>query len=404
MTVRRAFPALLVGGLLLLGAGPATAQGNITRQMDESRRRLEEIRQERARLQAEQERLRGQAHTLDEEVSNLERQKETTARIVRELDGQIGTLNIQIDSASLSLILAQDNLAEKRAVLQRRLVDIYKRGPLHAVEVLLAAESFGDLLSRYKYLYLTSRQDRALEHEVEDLRNRVQRQRDEILMVRSEFNRRRDEREDEFRRYGVLTEERGRRLQAVRRSARTTDQKLSQLDRDEARLNDLLESLARAARAEAARNARAGGAAETATITTADIGRLDWPVEGAILYNFGRETLPSGAVIRHNGIGIGAPAGTPVRAVEGGTVEVVQVLGTYGLSVFVLHGNGYRSLYMQLSAAAVKVGDRITRGQVIGTVGGTNSDEGAHLHFEIRGTQGDISIALDPAEWLRRRR
>jgi septal ring factor EnvC (AmiA/AmiB activator) len=208
VTVRRAFPALLFVGALLLLAGPAAAQGNITRQMNESRQRLEEIRQERARLQAEQERLRGQAHTLDEEVSNLERQKETTARIVRELDGQIGTLNSQIDSASMSLILAQDNLAEKRAVLQRRLVDIYKRGPLHTVEVLLSAESFGDLLSRYKYLYLTSRQDRALEHEVEELRNRVQRQRDEILLVRSEFNRRRDEREDELRRYGVLTEER----------------------------------------------------------------------------------------------------------------------------------------------------------------------------------------------------
>ncbi|MGH7130135.1 MAG: murein hydrolase activator EnvC family protein, partial [Planctomycetaceae bacterium] len=343
-------------------------------------------------LQAAQERLRGQGHTLEQEVNNLERQTETTGRIVRELESQIGTLNSQVDSVSRSLQLAQDNLVEKRAVLERRLVDIYKRGPLHAVQVLLAAESFGDLLSRYKYLYLTSRQDRALEREVEELRDRVQRQRNEIVQVRTEFDRRRDERENELRRYGILTGERERRLRAVRRTAQSTDQRLSELDRDEARLNDLLESLARAAR-----NAGGGNAPADATITTADIGRLDWPVEGAIVYNFGRETLTSGAVIRHNGIGIGAPAGTTVKAVEGGVVEVVQVLGTYGLSVFVLHGNGYRSLYMQLSAAAVKVGEQVTRGQIIGTVGGQNSDAGPHLHFEIRGTEGDISIALDPA-------
>ncbi|MGH7656913.1 MAG: murein hydrolase activator EnvC family protein [Gemmatimonadales bacterium] len=379
-------------------AAPLAAQGNIDERMEESRERLAEIRREREKLQTAQERLRGQGHTLEQEVNNLERQTETTGRIVRELESQIGTLNSQVDSVSRSLQLAQDNLVEKRAVLERRLVDIYKRGPLHSVQVLLAAESFGDLLSRYKYLYLTSRQDRALEREVEELRDRVQRQRNEIVQVRTEFDRRRDERENELRRYGILTGERERRLRAVRRTAQSTDQRLSELDRDEARLNDLLESLARAAR-----NAGGGNAPADATITTADIGRLDWPVEGAIVYNFGRETLTSGAVIRHNGIGIGAPAGTTVKAVEGGVVEVVQVLGTYGLSVFVLHGNGYRSLYMQLSAAAVKVGEQVTRGQIIGTVGGQNSDAGPHLHFEIRGTEGDISIALDPAEWLRNR-
>ena len=47
-------------------------------------------------------------------------------------------------------------------------------------------------------------------------------------------------------------------------------------------------------------------------LTTEDIGKLDWPVEGQIVYRFGRDTLPSGGVIRWNGIGIAAPAGTPV--------------------------------------------------------------------------------------------
>ena len=63
-------------------------------------------------------------------------------------------------------------------MLERRLVDIYKRGALYTFQALLAAESFGDLLSRYKYLYLTSRQDRALVADVEKLRNRVVEQRE----------------------------------------------------------------------------------------------------------------------------------------------------------------------------------------------------------------------------------
>jgi septal ring factor EnvC (AmiA/AmiB activator) len=162
---RRMVPPSRLIVLLFLGlagiAGSLIAQNNVTQQLEESRRRIEQIRREREQLQQDRERLRGQAHSLDQELSNLERQRESTNRIVNELESQIGGLNTQLDRVSADLALAEDNLAEKRAVLSRRLVDIYKRGPLYDFQVLLAAESFGDLLSRYKYLYLTSRQDRA---------------------------------------------------------------------------------------------------------------------------------------------------------------------------------------------------------------------------------------------------
>ncbi len=74
----------------------------------------------------------------------------------------ISGLGSQLDHSSAELTLSQDNLADSKAKMQRRLADIYRRGPLYTFQVLLAAESFGDLLTRYKYLYLTSRQDRAL--------------------------------------------------------------------------------------------------------------------------------------------------------------------------------------------------------------------------------------------------
>ena len=128
---------------------------------------------------------------MDEEISNIERQRESTSRIVNEIESQISRLNVEADRLNASMALAQDNLSEKQAVLSRRLTDIYKRGPLYDFQVLLTAESFGDLLSRYKYLYLTSHQDRALLHEVEELADRVDRQRREIVRVRDEFSRRR---------------------------------------------------------------------------------------------------------------------------------------------------------------------------------------------------------------------
>lgn len=404
--VRRSFLAgglAVILGLVAVTPRPLLAQNRTAKELEDSRRRLDEIKSERERLERQRERLKGQVHDVSDELDNIERQRESTGRIVGEIERQIGGLSTQLDRSSAELILAQDNLAERRAVLERRLVDIYKRGPLYTFQVLLAAESFGDLLSRYKYLYLTSRQDRALVSDVERLRARVLAQRGQIVSVKDQLDRTRDEREAELDRYGRIAREQEDRLASLRRSARSTERRLSELERDQSRLNTLLASLERTRREDAARAPRAGAApagSAPGSITTSDIGKLDWPVEGRIVYRFGRDTLPSGGVIRWNGIGIAAAVGTPIHAVESGRVRLVGQFGTYGLTVVLEHGNGYYSIYSHLNSAAVKLGASVSRGQTIGALGGQNSDYGPHLHFEIR---GENQIALDPADWLRRR-
>src|SRR5258705_11015840 len=138
-------------------------------EMQDNQHRLEGIRRERSEVEQELARLRTAAHSLSDELANIDRQKQSTNRIVNELDRQIAGLGQQIDQITVDLLLAQDALLEKRAVLERRLVDIHKRGPLYGWQVLLAAESFGDLPSRYKYLYLVSRQDRLLTNDMPKL-------------------------------------------------------------------------------------------------------------------------------------------------------------------------------------------------------------------------------------------
>ncbi len=388
--------------LLLSVAAVPAVQAQSAKELEESRRRLAQIKAERERLQRQQQMLQGQVHDVEDELDNIERQKQSTSRIVLEIERQIGGLTSQLDQATAELVLAQDNLAERKAVLERRLVDIYKRGPLHTWKVLLTAESFGDLLRRYKYLYLTSEQDRALVSDVERLRDRVAKQRREIVMVKDQLDATRIEREQELNQYNRLAAAREKRLGTLQRSARANAQRLLQLERDASRLNNVLAALEKAARDEAARNRASGtrSAPIAGALTTASLGRLDWPVEGSIVYQFGRDTLPQGGVIRWNGIGIAATPGTPVHAVEAGRVRLVETMGTYGLTVILEHGNGYYSIYSHLQGATVKAGDDVKKGQILGAVGGENSDYGPHLHFEIR---GENQRALDPLAWLRRR-
>ena len=148
-------------------------------------------------------------------------------------------------------------------------------------------------------------------------------------------------------------------------------------------------------------DARPGAAPpSSSSLRTSDLGRLDWPVDGAVLYRFGRQVNPNNTTIRWNGIGIGAASGTPVKSVSAGTVEYAERMGTYGLIVIVNHGGGDYSLYGSLGQARVAKGAKITKGQVIGTVGVSDPDMEPHLHLEIRPN----GRAVDPLDWLRANR
>src|SRR5438552_11882000 len=342
----RVLLAVTVAVCLTLPASPLplpAQRPTYQQQMQDNQHRLEGIRRERSEVEQELERLRTQAHSLADEIANIEQQKQSTNRIVNELDRQITGLGGQIDQITIDLLIAQDALLEKRAVLERRLVDIYKRGALYGWQVLLAAESFGDLLSRYKYLFLVSRQDRLLTNDMHKLRDRVARQRQLLVDAQETLGRRRRERTDELGRYLALEHERETNLRETRRNARQAEQRLTRLDKDERTLNDRIEALERARRAAESRGVATGAG----TITTADLGGLDWPVEGggSIIYPFGTTTGPNNTRIPRHGIGIKAPVGTAVRAVAAGTVSLAGPLGLYLTSVLIDHGGGYYTFY-----------------------------------------------------------
>jgi septal ring factor EnvC (AmiA/AmiB activator) len=390
---------LVLASLIILAAPVLAQQAPTDTAIQHSQQRLDEIRRERERLQTDMERLRGRVHSLSSELNNIEAQVQVSGRMISELDLQVAQMGVRIDSTTSDLIVALDALSEKRAILKHRLTEISKRGPLYTFQVLLSAESFGDLLSRYKYLYLVTRQDRQLITGVETLRDTVAQRRMTLLNLRSSLTNRRDERTQETQRLQLLQHQRQRSLRQTQVEQLHTESRLRQLAQDETRVTNLIANLERRRRALLAR--RTAAPAPPAHLRTSDLGQLDWPVNGDIAYNFGRAAGPGNTTIRWNGIGISAPVGTPVHAIAAGTVRYVTQLGTYGLCVVLDHNGGYYSLYCQLQAADVREGQSIARSAVVGRTGGANSDQGPHLYFEIRGGTGE---ALDPVLWLRRRR
>ncbi len=94
---------------------------------------------------------------------------------------------------------------------------------------------------------------------------------------------------------------------------------------------------------------------------------------------------------RYNAVDIGAPKGTPIRAMADGTVIVAKPTGWnggYGGLTIIQHKNGSQTLYAHQSRIDVRVGQSVSQGELIGAVGNTGfvkGKTGLHLHFEIRG-------------------
>jgi murein DD-endopeptidase MepM/ murein hydrolase activator NlpD len=105
---------------------------------------------------------------------------------------------------------------------------------------------------------------------------------------------------------------------------------------------------------------------------------------------------PNPAVSAHEGEDFSAPAGTAVTAPASGTVVLAEPLFVRGNAVVVDHGNGVFTGYWHLQELAVRRGDRVEPGQLLGRVGSTGLSTGAHLHWELRVN----GVAVDPLQWL----
>jgi hypothetical protein len=121
---------------------------------------------------------------------------------------------------------------------------------------------------------------------------------------------------------------------------------------------------------------------------TAQVPILTWPVDaGHITQQYGErpEAYAQFGLRGHNGIDIGVPVGTPVKAVADGVVAFTDTDPSYGIYLRIWHKALHcYSFYAHLSAVKVKVGDVVKQGQVVALSGNTGNSTGPHLHYELR--------------------
>ena len=389
--------------LLLAPCGvPLHAQDSrdAQRKLEQAQRELKAVAAERRKIEGQRGSASKELRALDEKLGRASRALHDTETALAEQQQALAELEKQRDKLSTSL-------ERQRRDLRALLRSAYTIGEAAPLKLLLSQDSVASasrLLTWHRYL----QQDRtrrlaAITSELQELESVEKR----IAAEREALDATRERQREQL---AALQKERKAHAQSVAKlDARYQDRRSREkaLGSDVAGLKKLLANLRAAAkRAETARKAeeaarraaaaKAGKPApKVASRPALQVGGLGWPLSGSLLAGYGG-TLPDGG--KSEGLLIGAPAGTPVKAVADGTVVFSDWMNGYGQILIIDHGNGYMSLYAHNEALLRDAGTQVKRGDTVASVGSSGSSGATALYFELR-RNGD---PVNPDTWLKR--
>lgn len=318
---------------------------------------------------------------------------------VKKLETRLSGVSSEIDRTNSQMQEYQAKLKRKEGDLAARLRSMYKTQRAGGPWVLLVSGDYGSILKRYKYLAILSERDRKMMDNYQGDLQDLSRYTKKLKGQREDYDQIKDARDTEAARVAAQEEEKKKLLARVRQQKTSYRAMAKNLEEQSRRMKSLIRRLEIAEKAQE-KKIYARPSLPRPPRLPVPSGRLDWPVYGKIASYFGRQLLPQyNTYIYKNGIEIQAPIGAEVRAVEGAEVAFANWFKGLGLVAILRHGGDLYSVYAHLAKLKVKVGDRVSRGQVIATVGDTGAPSGPTLYFELR--KG--SEAQDPLKWLKRR-
>lgn len=362
------------------------------------------------------------------QAARAERKKAlATAREARE-EAQAAQARAVRAKATLRTALAQKEIVEGKledihADMDAMARAVYTRGPLAEIEVVLDARDPGDFTARLAGVDTVARMQAGVQRSLTQTEAELVMQGVRLESLKIEAEKEEQKAADAFTVARAALAEAKKQQAKVKELRQERKGALAQAQQFKSkvkrRYDDLVaeqQRLAAAARKAAAEEERRRKEAEEAARKAAEearqrgeeppaaaapaftaTGSLTMPVSGKPSSNPGPRVHP---IFKrescHTGWDLAAPTGTPIVAADNGSVATISNGGAYGKAVMIVHGDGLITFYAHMNSVGVKIGQVVTKGQTIGTVGSTGWSTGPHLHFEVRinGTP------YDPRGWF----
>lgn len=343
-----------------------------------------------------------QRQNAEKAVANAESGYADALARKKAIDGKIYALNLEIDAinqliAGYNLQIEEKNvqIAEAEIQLQNHYEIVKQRirakredGGLDILSIFFEANALERLLVELDRFMCMLDYDKTLLDDYNDGLKKLQTMRDELKAANDSLNKQMVDLES-------LSATLQTDLANANKLVATAENKLSSAEADLANVEKI------EAEYEKKRKEMLAGLKHTTNDSYVG-GEFAWPLPGnytKVSSGFGWRIHPvTGVKQFHRGIDIPAPYGTEIMAINSGTVVECSYNYADGYYITVNHGGGLASFYSHLSKYHVKVGDKVTQGQVIANVGTSGYTTGAHLNLNMY-IEGN---AVNPLNYLKR--
>lgn len=376
--------------------------------IDEVQNRQEELKQENEDLQAKIDALK------EDEEAALAYQEELTGKIdeneqkIDQARATIEEMNGKIQELEARLDLSEEKYQGTIDAFKERLKALYVSGgsSLGTLEILLDSESLSEFFTRQELVEVMAQRDQSMLDQLDAYMEETQGDREELVAAQQEVADSKKAIEAAQEELETLYEENDLLVASLEGQQADAQEQIAANEAEDAELQAQLEALIaernrqeEEKRQQALQNQQAqnGGSdgGEGATQPSGGTGVEPvtpglqsgfspiWPLPGvgvgSITGHFG-DMYFNGP---HNGLDIGASYGTPIVAAQAGEVISAQYHWSWGNNVLIWHNETFSTRYAHMSSIAVSAGQYVEQGQIIGYVGSTGESFGNHLHFEV---------------------
>lgn len=393
MYSKKKFLALCLAALMAVPTG-ALAKSSKSLTIEKNKKKQEQM-QIKNKINKEKSNIsntENEKKSVSTDIENLDAKIQVTSAKISTLESEIVRLNKDIAENQEKLQEAQVNLSENTDALRMRLREMYKRGNVNYLEVILNSKDIEELLRNNEIISSIARADRELIEFIQEQIDTIKETEETLQIDKAKVSASKAAVENERQSYQAAVDAKNNYMKVLESNL---DLYKAEFEKAQSNWDALDSEIARLQKEITAQKKAEEAAARRATrvhsnITVSSGPRngqsYTWPLPGyySISSPFGYRVHPIlGYSKFHSGVDIPAPSGTPIVAAKSGTVIMSQLMSGYGNVVMVDHGDTV-TVYAHCSALNVGVGESVKAGDVIAFVGSTGLSTGAHLHFEVR--------------------
>ncbi len=369
----------------------AATKSELKENSSDTDKKIEEAKEELEGIQAEKSETLKQVESLITEISSYESE-------IDKLDEQISKLNNDIKDAENKLNQKQEDYKKEKELLEKRLVATYEAGETSYLDVLLSSSSLTDLISNYYFVTEITRNDKELMEKIKKEEEEIEKAKTTLENSKSELNNSKVMKQSKATQLKQAKNQKDSYVSKLNEDEKNTQEQLEQFERDK---RDIQAQLAAIAKKEAEQAANSGNSNNNITNNPSASGYIR-PIVGYGI-TCGWMGYANHTGVDFSGAGI---SGKPILAAKSGTVVTSTALknsnGTYrsyGEYIVINHHDGTMTLYAHGAPGSrlVSVGQKVSQGQQIMSVGTTGNSTGYHLHFEVRVN----GVPVNPAPYLK---